>query len=79
MPITLEAITNEALELPRKQQIRLAHYLLSLDDELVDPEVEAAWEDEIAARLTAYREGRLETIPFDQVKRDVELRLSKCR
>jgi len=79
MPITLEAITHEVLELPRTQQIRLAHYLLSLDDELADPEIEAAWENEICARMQAYREGRLETVPFEEVKRDIAARLSECK
>ena len=79
MPTTLESITHEALELPRPQQIRLAHYLLSLDDEPVDPEIEAAWEDEIAARLKAYQEGRLKTVPFEQVKREIDSRLRECK
>ncbi len=76
---TLEVITHEVLELPRTQQIRLAHYLLSLDDEPADPEIEAAWENEICARMQAYREGRLETVPFEEVKRDIAARLRECK
>jgi len=79
MPITLEAITHEVLELPRPQQIRLAHFLLSLDDDPVDPEIEAAWENEICARMEAYREGRMESVPLDDVKRDIAARLRECR
>ncbi|MCK9589175.1 MAG: addiction module protein [Terrimicrobiaceae bacterium] len=65
MPTTLETITREALEVPRQQQIRRAHYLLSPGDEPVDLEVEAAWDTEIRARLKACDEGKLETVPFE--------------
>lgn len=79
MPNTLEIITHEVLELPRPQQIRLAHYLLSLDDEQVTPEIEAAWDDEIVARLESYRNGRIEAVPFEEVKRDIAARLRECK
>jgi putative addiction module component (TIGR02574 family) len=76
---TLEVITHEVLELPRSQQVSLAHYLLSLDEQPVDPEVEAVWEEEIAARLKAYQEGRLETVSWEEAKRDIEARLRECK
>ena len=79
MPATLETITHEALELPRREQLSLAHYLLLLGDEPANPEVDAAWEEEIAARLKAYREGRLPTAPWEEVKRDIEVRLRECK
>ena len=34
---------------------------------------------EIAARLKAYREGRLPTVPWEEVKRDIEARLRECK
>ena len=75
MTKTLEAIIHEVLELPRRQQLRLAHYLLSLDEEPVVPEVEAAWEGEIAARIKAYDEGRLETVPWESFRKEMQERL----
>jgi putative addiction module component (TIGR02574 family) len=79
MPNTLEVITHEVLELPRPQQIRLAHYLLSLDDDSVNPEIEALWENEIEARLKSYRQGRMEIVPFEEVKRNISARLRECK
>jgi len=79
MPNTLAVITHEVLELPRPQQIRLAHYLLSLDDDSVNPEIEALWENEIEARLKSYREGRMEIVPFEEVKRNISARLRECK
>ncbi len=78
MPKTLEDITHEVLELPREQQLRLAHYVLSLDDTPVDPDVEAAWDEEIRARLAAVREGRAELIPWEKVREELRERLRQC-
>ena len=77
MTTTLEAITHEVLELPRRQQLSLAHYILSLDEEPANPEVEAAWEEEIAARIKAYDEGRLETVPWESFRKEMQERFQK--
>jgi hypothetical protein len=79
MPNTLEVITHEVLELPRPQQIRLAHYLLSLEDDSVNPEIEALWDNEIEARLISYREGRMEVVSFEEVKSNIAARLHECK
>ena len=79
MPKTLETITREVLELPRDQQLCLAHYVLSLDDTPTDPDVEAAWDEEIQARLAAVREGRLELVSWEKVRKEVQERLHQCR
>jgi putative addiction module component (TIGR02574 family) len=79
MPNTLEVITHEVLELPRPQQIRLAHYLLSLEDDSVNSEIEALWDNEIEARLISYREGRMEVVSFEEVKSNIATRLHECK
>ena len=79
MPKTLEAITHDVLKLPREQQLRLAHYVLSLEDDPIAPEVEMVWDDEIRARLAAVREGRVEMIPWEKVREDLQERLRRCR
>ena len=79
MPKTLEAITHDVLELPRSQQLALVHYLLDLDDGVADTEIEAAWETEIVTRLEAYREGKLECVPYEQVKAEIESMLRECK
>ena len=79
MPKTLEAITRDVLELPRSQQLALVHYLLDLDEREGDPAAEAVWEEEIAARIAAYREGGLECVPYEQVKAEIEAKLRECK
>jgi putative addiction module component (TIGR02574 family) len=79
MPTTLEAITHEALELPRDQRLQLAHYILSLEDAPFDPEVEQAWEDEICLRMQAVREGRATLGPWEEARARIQDKLSSCK
>jgi putative addiction module component (TIGR02574 family) len=77
MPKTLEAITHEVLELPHSQRLALARIILDLDAGPSDPDVEAAWDEEIRARLKAYDEGRLEAIPWEDVQEEMKDRFRK--
>jgi len=77
MPKTLEAITLEVLELPRSQRLALARIIFDLDDEPADPAAEAAWDAEIRARLKAYDEGRIETIPYETFRDEMERRFGR--
>ena len=79
MPKTLETITHDVLELPRSDRLALAQIIFDHDQGPADPNVEAAWDEEIRARLEAYREGRLACIPHEQVMADIEARLRECR
>jgi len=72
MPKTLEAITLDVLELPRTERLALARIIFDLDDGPTDPGAEAAWDAEICARLKAYDEGRVETIPYENLREQME-------
>ena len=77
MPKALQDITHDVLELPRSQRLALAQFLLNLDESGTEVEAEAAWDAEIRARLKAYDEGRVEAIPFDQVRQSMTLRFAR--
>ena len=77
MPKTLEAITHEVLELPHTQRLALARIILDLDGGPANPGVEAAWDQEIRARLKAYDEGKLEVIPWEDVQLEMRDRFQK--
>jgi putative addiction module component (TIGR02574 family) len=77
MSMALEDVTREAIGLPRHQRLSLARLLIELDEPGPDADVEAAWEAEIAARLRAVREGRVEGIPYEQVLARVDRRLAQ--
>ena len=69
-------ITRECLELPSSQRLKLAKILLDASEAELDysPEVDAAWETEIAARLTAVKNGSARSSPVAQVFADLDRR-----
>jgi putative addiction module component (TIGR02574 family) len=67
MSAALKEITREALKLSRRQRLALAGFLLEIDEPGGDPEVEAAWEQEILARIKAVEEGRVSGVSYDEV------------
>ena len=77
MPKALQDITHDVLELPRNQRLALAQFLLNLDDAASEGDLDAAWDVEIRARLKAYDEGRVEAIPFEQVRQSMNLRFAR--
>jgi putative addiction module component (TIGR02574 family) len=68
MPRTLEEVAKEALGLNPRQRLALAHFLLEAND-APDGDVDAAWEQEIEARIRALDEGRAKLIPYEQVRK----------
>ena len=61
---SLEQIAESALGLPVSDRTRLVTRLIqSLHDAGPDPEVEKAWEAEVARRVRDLVEGRVTTIP----------------
>lgn len=77
MPKTLEAITLDVMELPRSQRLALARIIFDFEDGPADPEAESAWDAEIRARLKAYDEGQLETIPYESFREQMEKRFGR--
>lgn len=68
-PLTpVEELESAVLSLPRRERARIAERLIASLDE--DPEVEAAWKDEVRQRLARYRAGEAETYPAEDVLRE---------
>ena len=76
MSKAFEEIAREATQLSREQRLELATLLLHLNEGSADSEVNAAWEEEILARIQAVDENRLEGVSFETVMRDAEDRLT---
>jgi len=55
--------------LPEAERAELAGSLLASLDTNIDPDVDAAWQQELARRLDEVRSGKVATIPWDQVHR----------
>ena len=75
MSNALEDVTRQAVELSRTERLELARLLIDLDQPKPSPKAEAAWDEEIRARLHAVEEGRVEGIPYEQVLARVDRRL----
>ena len=66
MSAALEEITEKALQLSPQDKLALANRLLS--EQLSDvSEVEAAWDEEILARIEAIDNGTAIGVPFEEV------------
>lgn len=67
MPVTLEAVSHDALVLPADQRIALAYRLLVSIEPDPEPGAEAAWEAEIARRIARFDTGESQPIPAAEV------------
>ncbi len=77
MSAALEDITKEALRLSRQERLALANRLLSDGLDSGVSEIEAAWEDEILARIQAIDNGTAVGIPYEEVVRAARKRRAK--
>ena len=76
MPATLEQVTKEAMDLPARQKLALAGFLLESADAAADPDAEAAWNSEIRDRIRAIDDGQEVGVPYEDVMRSAETRLA---
>ena len=60
-------IFNAALALPASARAQLAEKLLDSLPEDTRAAIEAAWDVEVESRVLGYREGKIDTIPGDEV------------
>ena len=77
MSAALEEIAAKALRLSRQERLALANRLLSDDKDNDNSEIEAAWEDEILARIRAIDDGTAVGIPYEEVIRAARNRRAK--
>jgi putative addiction module component (TIGR02574 family) len=74
MATSIEKITQEAVELSRRERLALVRLLLDLDQPSKGDEIEKAWDQEIRARIKAVDESRVSGIPYEQVKQEMASR-----
>jgi putative addiction module component (TIGR02574 family) len=74
-----EALLRKALALPEADRANLAGALLESLEPPEDIEVEAAWREEVAARVAALDAGEVETVPWEEVRDRLFARLRERR
>jgi len=70
-------IADEALTLPRGEQLKLVRTLLERVEAGGDLEAESAWEEEIERRIKLIDSGVAKGRPFSEVLRDMDDRFGK--
>jgi putative addiction module component (TIGR02574 family) len=60
-------VAAEALLLPVKERAELASLLLDSLDELSEEENDQLWEEESERRYAAYKAGKIDAVPADEV------------
>ena len=67
MSALLDELSKRAKELAVEERAQLAQELLESVDQEVDPDVQAAWDTEIASRIAKYERGEAKLIPAAEV------------
>ncbi len=75
MPTALEKVTKDVMDLPPRQKLALAEFLMESADVGADPEAEAAWDSEIRDRIRAIDAGRVTGVFYEDVMHAAEQRL----
>lgn len=75
MPKALDEITKDAMDLPPRQRLALAEFLLESADDATDSDAESAWESEIGDRVRAIDDDRETGVAYADVMRDAEKQL----
>lgn len=63
----LDELSKKAQTLTVEERAQLAQELLESVERESDPDVQAAWEAEIAERITRYERGEAKLIPAEEV------------
>jgi putative addiction module component (TIGR02574 family) len=74
MATPIEKITQEVVELSRRERLALMRLLLDLDQPSKGDEIEKAWDQEIRARVKAVDEGRVSGVPYDEIRKEMSSR-----
>lgn len=67
MSTLLDELAAKARTLPVEERTQLAQELLASVERETDPEVQTAWESEIASRIAKYDRGEATLIPAEEV------------
>lgn len=67
MSTLLDDLSKKAQTLTVEERAQLAQELLESIERDVDPDVQAAWEIEIADRIAKYERGEAKLVPAEQV------------
>ena len=71
MERNLKEVFREAAQLPERDRATLAGLLIETLDPAPEPDVEAAWSEEIKRRVAEIDAGTVELIPWEEVRAEL--------
>ncbi len=69
MTADAQELLQKALTLPDNERTELAGNLIASLDATIDPDVDAAWQEEIARRFREVQSGQVQTMSWESVER----------
>ncbi|MBU0464889.1 MAG: addiction module protein [Proteobacteria bacterium] len=76
MQPNIEEITKNLFSLSKKERLEIARFILFLDNQFLDIDVESVWENEIIDRARAVDEGTAIGIDFNKALKKIEKRFA---
>ena len=74
--IAAQQILTQALQLPANERAKMAHELLvSLESEPIEEGYDAAWEQELVARVKQIDEGTAELVDWREAQEEIRKKL----
>jgi putative addiction module component (TIGR02574 family) len=71
METDLNDLFQQAVQLPERDRATLAGLLIETLDPVCEPDVEAAWSEEIKRRLAEIDAGTVKLIPWEDVRAEL--------
>ena len=71
MERNLEEVFHDAVQLPEQDRAASAGFLIETLDPVSEPDVEAAWSEEIKRRLAEVDAGTVELISWEEVRAEL--------
>jgi putative addiction module component (TIGR02574 family) len=71
MEANLKEVFNQAVQLPERDRATLAGLLIETLDKGSEPDVEAAWSEEIKRRVAELDAGSVAVIPWEEVRAEL--------
>ena len=65
-----QELLQKALTLSDNERAELAGNLIASLDTTVDPDVDAAWQQEVTRRAHEVRSGKIKTVPWPEVEQE---------
>ena len=79
MQRNVQTVLKDAMALPAAERAEIAGTLLESLEPPPEAGIEEAWRAEVAARVAALDAGEVETIPWEEVRSRLLLKLSERR